>query len=95
MLMRFWLYIVDVTVNSTVDPIVFYCGVPGHCPKGMFGFVNPPNAAGAVTTVAQMMPAMIANVCILSRSAQLGELCTDKLPHVLELRLRHPSDVHR
>jgi len=51
----------DITVNSTTDPTVYYCGVPGHCPKGMFGFVNPPNAFGGAMTVSQMMPAMIAN----------------------------------
>lgn len=50
----------DLSVNET-DTITYYCGVPGHCPKGMFGFVNPPNANGAATTVASMTPSLIAN----------------------------------
>lgn len=43
------------TVNST-DPVFFYCGVPTHCQKGMFGAINPPTAPGANTSVAVMMP---------------------------------------
>jgi plastocyanin len=30
-------------VNST-DPTFFYCGIPNHCQKGMFGIINPPSA---------------------------------------------------
>ncbi|KAG8851122.1 hypothetical protein FRB96_009463 [Tulasnella sp. 330] len=38
-------------VNST-DTIFFYCSVPGHCEKGMFGIANPPNTnPGAVGTL--------------------------------------------
>jgi len=43
------------TINST-DPLFFYCGVPTHCQKGMFGAINPPTAPGANTSVAAMMP---------------------------------------
>jgi len=45
----------DQPVKST-DPQFFYCKVPGHCQKGMFGIINPPNAAGAASSVAMMMP---------------------------------------
>ncbi|KAF8319360.1 hypothetical protein DL93DRAFT_2074983 [Clavulina sp. PMI_390] len=48
----------DITVNDT-NTLNFYCGVPNHCEKGMFGLVNPPNANGASTTVASMMPSLI------------------------------------
>lgn len=42
-------------VNDT-NPVFFYCGVPTHCQKGMFGAINPPTAPGANTSVAAMMP---------------------------------------
>jgi len=51
----------DEKVTDT-NPLFFFCNVPGHCAKGMFGIVNPPNAAPTTaTTVAQMMPQWIAN----------------------------------
>ncbi|KAG9012412.1 hypothetical protein FRB93_001835 [Tulasnella sp. JGI-2019a] len=41
----------DQVVNNT-DSIYYYCGVPGHCEKGMFGIINPPNTdPGAVGTL--------------------------------------------
>ena len=46
------------TVNST-DPTFFYCGVPTHCQKGMFGIINPPSALTASSSVSNMMPSMI------------------------------------
>jgi len=58
----------NVEVNTT-DVITYYCGVPGHCPQGMFGFINPPNAAGSPTTVASMTPAMLANSSTLATQA--------------------------
>jgi len=46
----------NVVVNDT-DPVFFYCGVPGHCQKGMFGIVNPPTApAGSLTSIGAMFP---------------------------------------
>ena len=60
--------IVDLKVNTT-DVITYYCGVPGHCPKGMFGFINPPNAAGTPMTVASMTPSMITNSSTLATQA--------------------------
>jgi len=47
-------------VNDT-SPTFFYCGTPGHCEKGMFGIINPPNAFGASTSLGMAMPAMAAN----------------------------------
>ncbi|KIY62096.1 hypothetical protein CYLTODRAFT_427166 [Cylindrobasidium torrendii FP15055 ss-10] len=45
-------------VNST-EPTFFYCATTGHCQKGMFGIINPPNALGtASTSVAAMMSSM-------------------------------------
>ncbi|KAH9934771.1 uncharacterized protein B0H18DRAFT_869382 [Fomitopsis serialis] len=53
-------------VNDT-NPVFYYCGTPGHCPKGMFGVINPPNVENnAATSVASMMPAMMANSSTLS-----------------------------
>ncbi|KAF9227965.1 hypothetical protein BS17DRAFT_813828 [Gyrodon lividus] len=49
------------TVNTT-NTTFYYCGTPGHCPKGMFGIINPPNAAmGSNTSLSGMIPAMVAN----------------------------------
>jgi len=45
-------------VNDT-NPTFFYCGTPTHCEKGMFGVINPPNADGAPTSVAAMMPSLM------------------------------------
>lgn len=43
------------TLNDT-NPLFIYCGVPGHCEKGMFSIINPPNAFGGATSVGSMMP---------------------------------------
>lgn len=56
-------------VNDT-NPTFFYCGTPGHCPKGMFGVINPPsvdNNAGASnsssnSSAMSMMSSMMMNV---------------------------------
>jgi len=47
-------------VNST-DPVWFYCGTPGHCQKGMFGVLNPPNAWGSGSSVGMMAGQMAQN----------------------------------
>ncbi|KAH7930816.1 hypothetical protein BV22DRAFT_999792 [Leucogyrophana mollusca] len=53
-------------VNDT-NATFFYCGTPGHCEKGMFGIINPPNAApGSNTSVASMMPGMVSNSSSMS-----------------------------
>lgn len=49
----------NVEVNET-DTITYYCGIPGHCPKGMFGLINPPNTNTPATNVATMVPSLIA-----------------------------------
>ncbi|KAF8077987.1 hypothetical protein FPV67DRAFT_1404851, partial [Lyophyllum atratum] len=41
-------------VNDT-NPIYFHCAIPGHCQKGMFGIINPPNAFGSASSVSRMM----------------------------------------
>ena len=45
-------------VNDT-NPLFFYCAVPNHCSKGMFGIINPPNALGAPSSVGSMMQSMV------------------------------------
>jgi len=40
-------------VNDT-ETTFFYCGTPGHCPKGMFGIVNPPNAFQSSNSVSSV-----------------------------------------
>lgn len=48
-------FVFDQVVNNT-DPTFFYCTVPTHCQKGMFGIINPPSApVGAATSVGMMM----------------------------------------
>jgi plastocyanin len=48
-------------VNST-DPTYFYCGVPSHCQKGMFGIINPPSALSSSTSIFNSMTTLAANV---------------------------------
>jgi plastocyanin len=47
-------------VNDT-NPTFYYCGVPGHCEKGMFGIINPPNAFGGSQSVDTSLPQMASN----------------------------------
>ena len=49
--------LVNQVVNDT-NPTFYYCGVPTHCQKGMFGIINPPNAADQNTSAAMMMPSL-------------------------------------
>jgi len=44
-------------VNDT-NPTFFYCATPGHCQKGMFGIVNPPNAFASPSSVSGMMQSL-------------------------------------
>lgn len=47
-------------VNDT-NPTFFYCGVPTHCQKGMFGIINPPSDFGSPTSVSGMMQGMVSS----------------------------------
>jgi len=56
-------------VNDT-NPTFYYCGVPTHCEKGMFGVINPVMALpGAPTSLGGMMSSMAANDSDLSAYA--------------------------
>ncbi|KAF7322941.1 Phytocyanin domain-containing protein [Mycena chlorophos] len=62
-------FVFSQVVNDT-NPVFYYCGTPGHCEKGMFGIINPPQAVpGAPSSVAGMMAAMAANDSDLSAYA--------------------------
>nr|GAT58722.1 predicted protein [Mycena chlorophos] len=62
-------FVFSQVVNDT-NPVFYYCGTPGHCEKGMFGIINPPQALpGAPSSVAGMMAAMAANDSDLSAYA--------------------------
>ena len=52
-------FVFEQVVNDT-NPTFFYCAVPNHCTKGMFGIINPPNALGGPTSVGSMMQPMVA-----------------------------------
>jgi plastocyanin len=52
-------FVYEQVVNDT-NPVFFYCAVPNHCTKGMFGIINPPNAIGGTTSVGSMMQPMVA-----------------------------------
>ena len=52
-------FVFEQVVNDT-NPTFFYCAVPNHCTKGMFGIINPPNAIGGPTSVGSMMQPMVA-----------------------------------
>jgi len=55
-------------VNDT-NPTFFFCGTPTHCQKGMFGIINPPNAGGAPTSAAAMMPSLMNDSTLAAMSA--------------------------
>lgn len=64
------------TVNDT-NTTYYYCGVPGHCQKGMFGILNPPNALmGSNTTVSSMMPVMASNSSNMTAMVQYTQMVT-------------------
>ena len=52
-------FVFEQVVNDT-NPVFFYCAVPTHCTKGMFGIINPPNANAAPSSVGSMMQQMVA-----------------------------------
>lgn len=54
-------FIFTQVVNDT-NPTFFYCGVPTHCQKGMFGIINPPSGVSADTSIMNSMPGLIMNV---------------------------------
>jgi len=43
-------------VVNTTDPIWFYCGVPEHCQKGMFGGINIATGAASPATSNEYVP---------------------------------------
>ncbi|KAI6044595.1 hypothetical protein EDC04DRAFT_2561175 [Pisolithus marmoratus] len=64
------------TVNDT-NSTYYYCGTPGHCQKGMFGIINPPNAAvGNNMSLSNMMPAMAANSSSMGAMWQYTQMMT-------------------
>jgi hypothetical protein len=64
-------------VNDT-NPTFYYCGTPGHCPKGMFGIINPPNAFQAPSSVSRMIPTLAANNSDIMAYASYSEAQTGK-----------------
>ncbi|KAG1890953.1 hypothetical protein F4604DRAFT_1567611 [Suillus subluteus] len=63
-------------VNDT-NTTFYYCGVPGHCQKGMFGIINPPNALmGSNATVSSMMPVMASNSSNTTAMVQYTQMVT-------------------
>lgn len=64
-------------VNDT-SPTFFYCATPGHCTKGMFGIINPPNAFQAPSSVSQMIPSLAANNSDVMAYASYTEAQTGK-----------------
>jgi plastocyanin len=51
-------FVFEQVVNDT-NPTFFYCAVPNHCTKGMFGIINPPNAIAGPSSVGSMMQPMV------------------------------------
>jgi hypothetical protein len=48
-------------VVTTTNTTFYYCGVPTHCQKGMFGIINPPNAISSSSSIMNAMPALAAS----------------------------------
>jgi plastocyanin len=62
-------FVFEQVVNDT-NPVFFYCAVPTHCTKGMFGIINPPNALAGPSSVGSLMQPMAAN------NSDLGKMRT-------------------
>jgi plastocyanin len=62
-------------VNDT-NTTWFYCGTPTHCEKGMFGLINPPNAAGGDGAVSSMMASASANSSSMAAMASYASMMT-------------------
>ncbi|KAG0707808.1 hypothetical protein DFH29DRAFT_796189 [Suillus ampliporus] len=63
-------------INDT-NTTFFYCGTPGHCQKGMFGIINPPNAlTGSNATVSTMTLAMASNSSNMTAMVQYTQMVT-------------------
>ncbi|KAI5123290.1 hypothetical protein M0805_009311 [Coniferiporia weirii] len=67
-------------VVNTTDPTFFYCGVPTHCQKGMFGIINPPSALTASTSVMSMMPSIANNNSDIAALAAYTQNLTSSSP---------------
>lgn len=73
-------FVFDQVVNNT-DPTFFYCAVPSHCQKGMFGIINPPSApAGAATSVGMMMSTWTSQNPDLAKMQSAVDAMTIKTP---------------
>jgi len=53
-------FVFNQVVNDT-NSTFYYCGVPTHCEKGMFGVINPPNALVQPSSVANMLAVVASN----------------------------------
>ncbi len=50
------------------------CGVPGHCEKGMFGILNPPNADVSTSTAASANSSMTVQDYVMSAAQTVSSL---------------------
>jgi len=58
-------FVFEQVVNNT-DTTFYYCGVPTHCQKGMFGIINPPSDSSSNMSVDAMMSSMAATSADIS-----------------------------
>jgi plastocyanin len=61
-------FVFEQVVNDT-NPLFFYCGVPTHCQKGMFGIINPPSVPVTTNTSAGNMIQSLVSKEMLSYAA--------------------------
>jgi len=66
-------FVFEQVVNDT-NPLFFFCGVPSHCQKGMFGIINPPTVpVGTNTSIGNMMQSLVAkNMLSYATNATAG-----------------------
>ncbi|KAJ7063262.1 hypothetical protein C8F01DRAFT_985396 [Mycena amicta] len=70
-------FVFSQVVNDT-NPTFYYCGTPGHCEKGMFGVINPAQAApGSPNSLGGMMSSMAVNDSDLSAYAAYSSNVTN------------------
>lgn len=62
-------------VTST-EPTFFFCGLPNHCQKGMYGVINPPSNLNAPTSASGMMQSLKAKDADLKAYAAITDAAT-------------------
>jgi len=77
-------FVFDQVVNDT-NPTFFYCTVPTHCQKGMFGIINPPNADVSTSTAT--------SAAVLSNSSSSSSMSSMTVGQYVSMMAQNDSSM--